>query len=363
MNMIRSAMSGTIAGNGTFTRKCHLFFQERFNLKRVLLTSSCTDALEMAALLAGIQPGDEVIMPSFTFMSTANAFLLRGAVVRFADTLSDHPCIDPAGINRLVTPRTRAIVVVHYCGVACDMDAITEIAGRHGLWLIEDCAHAIDSRYKGRLLGSLGHLGAYSFHETKNIISGEGGLLIVNHDDFIRRSEILWEKGTNRAAFHRGEIDKYGWVDIGSSFLPSDAVAAFLYTQLRRFDHIQAKRKSLWWQYYHAFSKAEEAGHIKRPVIPGYATVNGNFFYLLTRSGEERDKMIAFLKENGIQAVFHYQPLHKSEYYRQKHDGRELPNTDRFAETIVRLPFYHSLRKSQVNYIAGKVAEFCLQQG
>lgn len=357
-HMIRSALGGTISGNGTYTRKCHHFFTEKIGLEKVLLTTSCSDALEMAALLCDIRPGDEVIMPSFTFVSTANAFLLRGAVIRFADTLPGIPNVDIAAIEPLISSRTRAIVVVHYCGVACDMDPVMELARRHGLWVIEDAAHAIDSHYKGRLLGSIGHLGTYSFHETKNIISGEGGLLIVNHEEFRQRAEILWEKGTNRAAFYRGEIDRYGWVDVGSSFLPSDAVAAFLYTQLLRMNRIQRRRKEIWWSYYHGFEKLEGKGMIRRPVVPEYATVNGNFFFLLTRTEAERDRLLNFLRERGIQAVFHYQPLHTSAFFQSRHDGRELPNTSKFAATIIRLPFYNSIRKSQIRYIIRTVESF-----
>ena len=356
--LIRGALSGTIAGNGRYTKKCHRFFEERFGFQKVLMTTSCSDALEMSALLCRIQPGDEVIMPSFTFMSTANAFLIRGARVVFADTLPDIPNIDPDEVEKLITPKTKAIVVVHYSGIACDMDRIMEIAGRFNLFVVEDAAHAIDSYYRGRPLGSIGHYGTFSFHETKNIISGEGGLLIVNDPDQVKRAEIIWEKGTNRAAFYRGEIDKYGWVDIGSSFLPSDAVAAFLYTQLLRFDKIQDKRKKLWWNYYNLLEPLEEKGFLKRPVIPGFATVNGNIFYITVSSGPTRDRLIAFLKGQGIQAVFHYLPLHSSPYFKDKHDGRNLPNTDRFSDTILRLPFYNSLKKNQVKFIIGRIGEF-----
>ncbi len=356
--LISGAMSGTIAGNGKFTKKCHRFFEERFGFRKVLLTTSCSDALEMSALLCRIGNGDEVIMPSFTFMSTANAFLVRGAKVVFADTLPDVPNIDPTEIERLVTPKTRAIVVVHYSGIACDMDRIIEIARRHNLFVVEDAAHAIDSYYKGRPLGSIGDFGTFSFHETKNIISGEGGLLIINQHDQGSRAEIIWEKGTNRAAFYRGEVDKYGWVDIGSSYLPSDAVAAFLYTQIIRFDKIQNQRKKLWWTYYNLLKPLEGKVPLKCPVIPDFATVNGNLFHITVSSAETRDRLLEYLKKQGIHALFHYLPLHSSHYYLDKHDGRILPNTDRFSATILRLPFYNSLRKSQVKFIVGKIAEF-----
>jgi dTDP-4-amino-4,6-dideoxygalactose transaminase len=356
--LIRGTLSGTIAGNGRYTKKCHRFFEERFGFKKVLMTTSCSDALEMSALLCRIESGDEVIMPSFTFMSTANAFLLRGAKVIFADVVPDVPNIDPGEIEKLVTPKTKAIVVVHYSGLACDMDRIMEIAARNGLYVVEDAAHAVDSFYKGRPLGSIGHFGTYSFHETKNIISGEGGLLMINDSQFEKRAEIIWEKGTNRAAFYRGEIDKYGWVDIGSSYLPSDAVAAFLYTQLLRFDRIQSCRKKIWWNYYESLGLAEEKGCLKRPAIPEFASVNGNIFYITLQSSVVRDELMTYLRMQGISAYFHYLPLHSSPYFAGKHDGRELPNTDRFSSTILRLPFYNSLSKSQVKFVVRKINDY-----
>ena len=357
-HLIRGALSGTIAGNGKYTRKCHAFFEKRFGFSRVLMTTSCSDALEMTALLCRIVPGDEVIMPSFTFMSTANAFLVRGARVVFADTLPDTPNIDPGEIEKLITPKTKAIVVVHYSGLACDMDRIMDIAARNRLLVVEDAAHAIDSYHRGRPLGSIGQFGTFSFHETKNIISGEGGLLIVNDREFEKRAEIIWEKGTNRAAFYRGEIDKYSWVDIGSSYLPPDAVAAFLFTQLNRFDRIQARRKNVWWKYFELLQPLEDNGYLKRPVIPDFATVNGNIFYITLESAETRDNLISFLKSNGIIALFHYLPLHSSPYFVDKHDGRELPNTDRFSGTILRLPFYNSLSNRKIKYVVSKIGVF-----
>ncbi len=357
-HLIGGALSGTIAGNGRYTKKCHAFFESRFGFKKVLMTTSCSDALEMAAILCSIEPGDEVIMPSFTFMSTANAFLLRGAKVVFADTLQDVPNIDPAEIEKLITAKTKAIVVVHYSGVACEMDRIMDIANRNGLFVVEDAAHAIDSFYNGKPLGSIGHFGTFSFHETKNIISGEGGLLMVNAREFAKRAEIIWEKGTNRAAFYRGEIDKYGWVDIGSSYLPSDAVAAFLYTQIQRFDQIQTRRKKVWWNYARLLKPLEEKGFLKCPVIPDFATVNGNIFYITLQSGEIRDELLKYLKTHDVSALFHYLPLHTSPYFSDKHDGRALPNTDRFSDTILRLPFYNSLTRRQQKYIVDKVSKF-----
>ena len=358
VQMIRVALSGTIAGNGIYTKKCHSFFEERFGFRKVLMTTSCTDALEMTSLLCRIQPGDEVIMPSFTFMSTANAFLLRGARILFADTLHDIPNIDPSEIERLVTSRTKAVVVVHYAGLACDMDRILDIAGRHNLQVVEDAAHAVDSYYKGKPLGSIGNLGTFSFHETKNIISGEGGLLIINDKDLLERAEIIWEKGTNRAAFYRGEIDKYGWVDLGSSFLPSDVVAGLLWSQLKQFEQIQERRKKLWWRYYEQLQSLEEQGFLKRPNIPEYATANGNLFYFTVSSPETRDHLLVFLKRHGIQAVFHYLPLHSSAFFRDSYSGPELPNTDRFSSCIVRLPFFYSLKNSHISFITNTILEF-----
>ncbi len=359
--VFQAAAGGTIAGNGKYTKKCQQFFEEKYGFRKTLLTTSCTDALEMSSLLANIEPGDEVIMPSFTFVSTANAFLVKGAKVVFADTQPAVPNIDPDPIESLITPRTKAIAVVHYSGIACDMDKIMAVAAKHNLIVIEDAAHAIDSYYKDKPLGSIGHFGAFSFHETKNIFCGEGGMISINDKDAQGRAEIIWEKGTNRAAFYRGEVDKYGWVDVGSSFLPSDILAAFLYNQLMNLEKIQNKRKFIWNRYNDLLKPLEKAGLLTLPVIPSYATVNGNLFYFLARSNEERDRMLAHLKKHGIQAVFHYLPLHSSPYFKDKHDGRSLPNTARFADCIVRLPFYYGLKKSEISYVAEKVASFYIR--
>ena len=356
--MMRAARAGTISGNGPYTEKCHRFFEERYGFKKAFLTTSCTDALEMAALLSGIRPGDEVILPSYTFVSTANAFLLRGATLVFADTLPNIPNIDPSQVEALVNPRTKAIVVVHYGGVACDMDRITETARQHNLTVIEDAAHALDSCYNGKPLGSIGDYGAFSFHETKNIFCGEGGLLAINDEHSVERAEVVWEKGTNRAAFNRGEIDRYGWVDMGSSFLPSDALASFLYLQLRMLEKIQEKRIAHWTRYNSLLKPLEDKGLLKLPVIPPFATVNGNMFYFILPSQELRDKMIIYLRSMGIQAVFHYLPLHSSSFFSSRHDGRELPNTDRFSGCIVRLPFFYGLKKHEIDYVAENVSRF-----
>ncbi|MDP4281969.1 MAG: dTDP-4-amino-4,6-dideoxygalactose transaminase [Bacteroidota bacterium] len=354
----RAAIAGTLSGNGVFTKKCQQYFENRFHFRKTLLTTSCSDALEMAAILANIQPGDEVIMPSFTFVSTANAFAIRGAKLRFADVEHNIPDISPASIEELITPATRALVVVHYSGIACDMDRIMKIAAKHNLFVVEDAAHSIDSYYKGRALGSIGHFGTFSFHETKNIFCGEGGMLAINDNRFLSRAEIIWEKGTNRAAFYRGESSTYNWVDIGSSFLLSDALAAFLYIQLENLDKIQSARKRIWEHYYHELKPLEEKGVLELPVIPSYATQNGNMFYCILHTQVERDNLIVYLKDKGIQSVFHYLPLHSSPYFHEKHDGRPLPNTDRFSQCIIRLPFYYGLKKSQIKYIIGSIKEF-----
>jgi len=352
----QAVKSGKISGNGMFTQKCHSFFQERYDFNKCLLTTSCTDALEMAALLLSIQPGDEVIMPSYTFVSTANAFVLRGAKIVFTDSRSDHPGIDEDKIEELVTPKTRVIVPVHYAGIACNMDKIMDIASRHNLFVVEDAAQAIDSFYIGtdgkkRALGSIGHLAAFSFHETKNIISGEGGMLVINDPQFEKRAEIIWEKGTNRAAFFRGEINKYGWVDIGSSFLPSEIMAAFLWAQLENLDEIQKRRGTIWHTYFDGLKSWAEENGIQLPVIPHYATNNAHLFYLVCKNTDKRTELITRLKENGILAVFHYLSLHKSLFYETKHDGRELPNCDRYSDCLLRLPMFYEIDEKDIKRI------------
>lgn len=357
-HLARIALSGKLSGNGAYTRICHDFFEKRFGFRKTLLTTSCTDALEMAAILCEISPGDEVIMPSYTFVSSANAFILRGAVIRFADTGPDYPNISPAEIRRLITEKTRAILVVHYGGVACEMDEIMEIARERNLLVVEDAAHAVDSFYKGKPLGSIGHFGTFSFHETKNIICGEGGMLAINNERFVRRAEIIWEKGTDRAAFYRGEVDKYGWKDIGSSFLPSEITAGMLYAQLEAFESIQNARKALWSKYYSALKPLHDTGKVMLPEVPEYATINGNMFYILAGSPSERDALMDFLKSKGIQAVFHYLPLHSSDYYRDKHDGSDLPNTRKFSGCIIRLPFFNEMKEEEVNYVVEELNRF-----
>lgn len=355
--MLEVVANNQLSGNGRFTKQCQALLQKRYGFHRVLLTTSCTDALEMAALLLNIAPGDEVIMPSYTFVSTANAFVLRGATIRFADSRADHPGMDEASVEALITPRTKAIVVVHYAGVACDMDIIMDIANRHGLKVVEDAAQAIDSSYKGQPLGGIGHLGAFSFHETKNIQCGEGGALMVNDPELAQRAEIIWEKGTNRAAFWRGEVDKYNWVDVGSSFLPSEITAAYLFAQLEQLDDIQTRRKQVWAWYAEALAPLFASGQLTAPFIPDFATNNGHTFYVVCKSLEHRNTLLARLKSKGIYAVFHYQSLHDSPFYRNKHDGRTLPQSDRYSDQLLRLPFYIGLTQEDVNFIGNTIGE------
>ena len=355
----QSVASGKISGDGIFTKKCHDFFEEKYAFKKALLTTSCTDALEMAAILLNIEEGDEIILPSFTFVSTANAFALRGAKLIFADSGSDNPNIDSSQIEALITYRTKAIVVVHYAGVACDMDRIMQIADAAGIPVIEDAAQAINSYYNDKPLGSIGKLGTFSFHETKNIISGEGGLLEINDLSFIKRSEIIREKGTNRSSFFRGEVDKYGWVDIGSSFLPSDIIAAYLYAQLENMDLIQARRFKIWQNYFNALLPiAEKSGRFVLPSLPKYATNNAHMFYLVLDSIDTRSDLIAHMKSKGVLAVFHYLSLHKSEFFAAKHDGRDLNNSDRYTDCILRLPMFYELSNTDVSRVCDSIIEF-----
>jgi len=366
MQYIEEAVkSGKISGNGLFTKKCQEFFEKEFGFKKTLLTTSCTDALEMAAILADIKEGDEVIVPSFTFVSTALAFVRQGADIVFADSYSDNPNIDADQIEALITEKTKAIVVVHYAGVACDMDKIMSIANKHGIIVIEDAAQAIDSYYISKdgtkkALGSIGHLSAFSFHETKNIISGEGGMLCINDDRFIQRAEIIWEKGTNRSQFFRGEVDKYSWVDTGSSFLPSEIISAFLWAQIENMRDIQDKRIKIWNRYYEGLSSFEPVSikKPKLPLIPEYATNNAHMFYLVCDNVDDRTKFIQHLKDKGILSVFHYLSLHKSSYY-EKYSTRksELPNSDMFSDCLVRLPLFYELTDEQVEYIINTIKE------
>lgn len=345
-----AAKRGKLSGDGYYTKKCQSFFEEKYGFKKVFLTTSCTDALEMAAILLDIQQGDEIIIPSYTFVSTANAFILRGATIRFADSHLEHPGMDEDNIETLITPNTKAIVVVHYAGIACDMDKITALAKKYNLYIIEDAAQAIDSFYKGKALGSIGHFAAFSFHETKNIISGEGGMLVINDEQFIQRAEIIREKGTNRNKFFRGEVDKYNWVDIGSSFLPSEITAAFLLAQIEQMDFIQQKRRMLWNTYYNELQILKHKGIIL-PTIPDFASNNAHAFYLICNNLKERDALIQHLKTDNIIAVFHYLSLHDSPYFKEKHDGRILLNADKFSDCLVRLPLYFELTQKDITDI------------
>ena len=364
LEYIRQAVeSGKISGDGMFTKKCHEFFEKRYGFQKCLLTTSCTDALEMAAILINIQPGDEVIMPSYTFVSTANAFVLRGARIIFCDSRDDHPGMNEDMIESLISPKTKAIVPVHYAGVACDMDKIMSLAKKHNLYVVEDAAQGIDSFYINKEglrkpLGGIGHLAAFSFHETKNIISGEGGMLVINDPQFNERAEIIREKGTNRSKFFRGEVDKYGWVDIGSSFLPSEIIAAFLYAQLENIEGIQEKRKSIWDIYWKGLKQAEEQGFLQRPILPAYATNNAHMFYILCKSPGERTALIADLKTKNVFPVFHYLSLNKSVYYANTEMIAELPRSDFYTDHLLRLPFYYELETKQVLSICNFISEY-----
>jgi dTDP-4-amino-4,6-dideoxygalactose transaminase len=350
--------SGKISGDGVFTKKCHAFFQKSYGFRKVLLTTSCTDALEMAAILIDTKPGDEIIMPSYTFVSTANAFVLRGATIVFSDSKKSNPNLNVDLIEPLINEKTKAIVLVHYAGIACNMDKVMKLAEKYKLFVIEDAAQGISSFYKSKPLGTIGHFAAFSFHETKNIICGEGGMLVINDPVFDERAEIIREKGTNRSKFFRGEVDKYGWVDVGSSFLPSELTAAYLFAQLEKLDKIQEKRLKIWNTYYSILEGIYEKYGIQLPVIEEYATNNAHLFYLVCRNIKQRSGMIEYLKQQGIMAVFHYQSLHKSSYYISKHDGRELPESDRYSDCLLRLPLYYELEIADAEKIAELVLKY-----
>lgn len=348
----QSLEMSSISGNGFFSKKCQRFFQEKYAFNHNLLTTSCTDALEMTGILADIKEGDEVIIPSFTFVSTANAFALRGAKIVFADSKQTHPCIDETLLEELITERTKAIIIVHYAGVSCNMQSIISICKKYNILLIEDAAQAIDSYYlnngKKIPLGSIGDMSTFSFHETKNISSGEGGLLVINNNSFKERSYIIWEKGTNRHAFFKGEVDKYGWVDIGSSFLPSEILAAFLYAQLESLDQIQKRRLEIWHYYFEELKKWAENKNIELPFIPDYSTNNAHMFYLVCETKNQREDIIGNLKKAGVNAVFHYQSLHSSSFFKTQHDGRQLICADKFSDNLLRLPLYVDVNENRV---------------
>jgi dTDP-4-amino-4,6-dideoxygalactose transaminase len=354
----QAVYSGKISGNGVYTNKCQRFFEETYGFRKCLLTTSCTDAIEMAAILAGIQPGDEVIVPSYTFVSSALAFVRQGAKIVFADSTQKHPNIDVSQIEALITPKTKAIVPVHYAGIACGMDTIMAISEKYNLLVIEDAAQSIDSFCNDRPLGGIGHFGCFSFHETKNIIAGEGGMLVINDERFARRAEIIWEKGTNRAEFFRGEVNKYGWVDTGSSFLPSEIIAAFLYAQIENLQDIQRQRKELWDTYYDGLNDWANTNKVELPWLPSYATNNAHMFYLVCPSLEWRTGLIEHLKKCDILSVFHYLSLHNSPYYHDKHDGRMMPNSDRFTDCLLRLPLFYELTADQITYIIHSIRSY-----
>ncbi|WP_296386906.1 dTDP-4-amino-4,6-dideoxygalactose transaminase [Winogradskyella sp.] len=360
--MYDAVSTGKISGNGKYTKMCQDFFEKQYGFGKCMLTTSCTDALEMAAILIDIKSGDEVIMPSYTFVSTANAFILRGAKVVFLDSRKDHPGMNEDEIESLITEKTKAIVLVHYAGVACDMDKIMDVANKHNLYVIEDAAQAVDSYYTNKhgekkALGSIGHLAAFSFHETKNIISGEGGMLVINDSQFSDRAEIIWEKGTNRSSFFRGEVDKYGWVDMGSSFLPSEIIASFLWAQLENLKDIQNQRKKIWNLYYEGISEWANKNNIQLPYVPKFATNNAHMFYLVFNSIKDRSKAIEKLKDSSILSVFHYLSLHDSQYYKSKHDGRILGESDRYSNQLLRLPMYYELSNDQVTEVINRLKE------
>ena len=358
--MYQAVYTGKLSGNGVFTKKCQRFFEERYGFRKAIMTTSGTDALEMAAILCDVKPGDEVIVPSYTFVSSALAFVRQGARIVFADSCAHNPNIDAEKIEALITPRTKVIVPVHYAGVACDMDRIMAIAERHHLFVVEDAAQAIDAYYKGKPLGGIGHFGCFSFHETKNVTAGgEGGLLVVNDERFIRRAEIIWEKGTNRAEFFRGMVNKYGWVDTGSSFLPSEINSAFLWAQLENLDTIQSRRKHIWQCYYDGLKPLADKGCFALPDLPDYATNNGHMFYLVCRSLVERTRLISDLRAHDIYAVFHYLSLHLSDYYRSvETDIPSLPNCYRFADCLLRLPMFYELTDEEIDRVISSIHQF-----
>ncbi len=354
----QACKNGVLAGNGAFTKKCSNWLEQNSGAAKVLITHSCTAGLEMAALLADLRSGDEVIMPSYTFVSTANAVVLRGAIPVFVDIRPDTLNIDENLIEAAITKKTKAILPVHYAGVSCEMDTILDIAQRHKLFVIEDAAQGVMSKYKGRPLGSIGNFGAYSFHETKNIISGEGGALLVRDPEYAELAEIIWEKGTNRSKFFRGEVDKYTWQTVGSSFLPGEITTAFLWAQLEDSERISNGRMAIWDQYYEAFRQLEEAGVCRRPIIPEECQHNAHMFYLLVRTPEIRDAALAFLKANGIGAIFHYIPLHSSPAglrYTRTHG--ELRNTDKLSSCLIRLPLWFGLTPEMIAKVINTTKE------
>ncbi len=352
---------GQFSGNGEYSKKCNKILEQKTGCIKAIMTSSCTDSLEMCALLSGLKPGDEVIMPSFTFVTTASAFELRGANIVWCDIRPDTKNIDENLIESLITEKTKAVVVVHYAGVACEMDRISDICNRHNLILIEDAAQAIDASYKGKPLGSFGDLAAFSFHETKNIQCGEGGALLVNDPDMVERAEFIRDKGTNRTHFNKGIVDKYTWVELGSSFLMSELQAAFLCPQLEKSLEVNQNRLKSWNRYYELLSEFIPAE--KLPVIPDQCSHNAHMFYMMADSFEERSELIKFLGDNGIYSIFHYIPLHKAPYWKGKYDGLTLENTEKISKTLLRLPMFYELKDEEIVYVCSKIREFFLGRG
>ncbi|MGZ6539732.1 MAG: dTDP-4-amino-4,6-dideoxygalactose transaminase [Bacteroidia bacterium] len=350
--------SHVLSGDTEANKMCERLLEKKYSFNKICLTNSCTTALEISAVISNIEIGDEVILPSFTYVSTANAFALRGAKLVFADSKTLNPNIDEDKIEALISPKTKVIIVMHYAGIACNMEKIKAIAKKYNLFLIEDAAQCINSFYKDKALGSIGDLGCFSFHETKNIHCGEGGLLAVNNSDLFERVEIVRNKGTNRTAFMRGEVNSYEWVDLGFSSIPSAISSAFLYTQLQQIITVQEKRLLLWNKYFELLQKLKTEGFIDLPFIPDFATNNAHIFYIICRSEKERAALIEHLKQNNIQAVFHYQTLHNSKYYTSKHDGRELPNASRYDACLLRLPLYFDLSLNEVEFISEAIIYF-----
>ena len=355
----QSVLSGHIAGDGAFTKKCHALMEEKFNAKKILLANSCTAALEMAAILCEVGPGDEVILPSFTFVSTANAFYLRGAKLVFVDIKPDTLNINETKIEEAITKHTKVIVPVHYAGIGCEMDTIMDIARRHNLYVVEDAAQGVNAKYKNKYLGTIGDIGTFSFHETKNVISGEGGAIVLNNEKFIERAEIIREKGTNRSKFFRGEVDKYTWVDIGSSYLPSDLLAAFLYAQLENMDEIDKRRQEIFDYYYQALAPFANKGLLRQPIITSKSQSNNHLFYIILKDEETRNALMDHLKSKGILAVFHYLPLHLSPVgLSMGYKEGQLPVTESMSGRLLRLPFYYDLKKDEQAEVVKCIKKF-----
>jgi len=350
--------NGKVSGDGKYTKLCNKFMEDRFNSNKILLTTSGTHALEMAAILSEIKEGDEVIIPSYTFVSTANAFALRGAKLVYCDIRKDNLNIDENEIEKVITEKTKAIVPVHYAGVACEMDKIMEIAKKYNLIVIEDAAQGVDAKYKDKYLGTIGDFGCYSFHETKNFSAGEGGAISINNPKYLERAEIIREKGTNRNQFFRGQVDKYTWVDIGSSYLPSDINAAVLYNQFENIEKINNKRKEIYDTYYNELKELEQEKKLRLPIINEFSTTNHHMFYILLNSEDERNNLMDFLKENDILSVFHYIPLHESKYSKKEFGEYKLPNTENLSRRLLRLPMFYSLEIEKVKYISKKIKEY-----